>query len=746
MITSLSRVRASGILLALALGTSGCQKLVSVTSLAQSNDQTSGGQGIIITSGLAQSQPPVETAGSDRLGMNLNCRYWSMDATALDDCARDLDLIKGLGVGSVRMGIHWYMLTGNDGDGFTIPTWRAKFLSDFLNLARTRGLKILVQIGLEAPVGAYKCGSTVNQPSSPSTRMDFCDDAFSKVFSSFADLVLPFTPHIELFNETNWNYPTNAPTYSSPSAEDYVLSRSKTTFIIAKRILDEKRALGLQSVLHSQGISYFYDKGYPNRGWRPPAELPLITAADFIYSMKNGWQGDANVLTQVLDSVSLHPYFNSEDFPTMLQHITSWTQNLVPGGNKNIWITEFNSGTRVGTESDQVAVLNQMTAMLDSNLAQKAFWYVVRAGNDSSEGDTYGIYTQSRDLARPLVAAAIRAYASRTPESVRFLPETYRTPIVFGAKPSPTPTPTPTPAPTPTSSPTPTSTYSWSAGEFGSCSAQPNWSSNAWSACSVTCGGGTQTRINSCVNTQGTRARSVTCKGSDGKTVADSNCKGAKPATSETCNKDCTGLSQPATTMACNKQACVAPTCSITAQNGTLNGDGSVAQSGRLNWRITNAQSADYRCTQGSYVENKTLANSELISGKSFDQSVSCQVTRILALDGRRLAPPFCGATVVMKKLPPTCSVTATDGQVKANGLVIKQATLTWKISNATTASYRCQLGTYVENGQLTGSQLSTSKAYSQAITCTISKAGQFDGSSTNFSACSATARMIQVP
>lgn len=96
-----------------------------------------------------------------------------------------------------------------------------------------------------------------------------------------------------------------------------------------------------------------------------------------------------------------------------------------------------------------------------------------------------------------------------------------------------------------------------------------------------------------------------------------------------------------------------APTCSLRAQDGTINGDGSIAQAGQLSWRITNAVSADYKCTQGSYVENKTISGASLISSTEFRATTSCQVTSILGLDGKRTAPPFCGALVTMRKSPP---------------------------------------------------------------------------------------------
>ncbi|WP_255215057.1 glycosyl hydrolase [Paraburkholderia youngii] len=377
---------------------------------------------------LAALQPPPTGSGNDRFAMDVNCNLWSADQKALSECSKDLDLIAGLGVGTVRLGVSWDFMTLADGS--TLDANKVTFLKALLNAARTRGMKILFLVGMYAPSSAYQCPATQNPPSASSARLDFCDAAFTKYFGALMDVALPFTADIELFNETNWSFSASDPSYGDPHGiYGYILDRSKTLYSEAKQILNLKRQSGYKTVLHTQGISYFYNSTYPNNGWQPPAGNELIQATDYIKAMGNNSKSPASPLNTTIDVVDVHPYFSSADYHLLMQSFNTTVSNLVASGSKPIWITETNNG-KSRTDAGQLAAFNQLKVLMDNGSVAKAFWYVVRNGDPSNgEGDGYSIYDYNRNLICPQLAAAIRAYTATIPRAQRFLSAPYLTPV-----------------------------------------------------------------------------------------------------------------------------------------------------------------------------------------------------------------------------------------------------------------------------------------------------------------------------
>ncbi|APA89781.1 hypothetical protein BJG93_30430 (plasmid) [Paraburkholderia sprentiae WSM5005] len=360
--------------------------------------------------------------------MDVNCNLWSADQTALSECSRDLDLIAGLGVGTVRLGVSWEFMTLADGG--TLDPNKVAFLKSLLNAARTRGMKILFLVGMYAPASAYQCSATHDPPTASSARFDFCDATFKKYFGSLMDVVLPFTADIELFNETNWSFSASDPSYGDPNGiSGYILNRSKTLYSEARQILNTKSQSGYKTVLHTQGISYFYNSAYPNNGWQPPAGSQLIQATDYIKSMGNNANSASSPLNTTIDVVDIHPYFSTGDYDMMMQALMITVSNLVSSGAKPIWLTETNNGTD-RTDAGQTAAFNKLKILMNKGSVAKAFWYVVRNGDPSNgEGDGYSIYDYKRNLIRPQLAAAIQAYTATIPRSQRFLSGAYLTPI-----------------------------------------------------------------------------------------------------------------------------------------------------------------------------------------------------------------------------------------------------------------------------------------------------------------------------
>ncbi|MGF6654101.1 hypothetical protein OKW34_004690 [Paraburkholderia youngii] len=360
--------------------------------------------------------------------MDVNCNLWSGDQTALNECSKDLDLIAGLGVGTVRLGVSWDFMTLADGS--TLDPNKVAFLKGLLNAARTRGMKILFEVGMYAPSSAYQFSATQNPPSGSSPRLDFCDATFTKYLGSLMDVVLPFTADIELFNETNWSFSASDPSYGDPNGiSGYILNRSKTLYSETKQVLNTKSQSGYKTVLHTQGISYFYNSAYPNNGWLPPAGNQLIQATDYINAMGNNTKSASSPLNTTIDVVDVHPYFGSAEYDTLVQAFVTTVSNLVSSGAKPIWLTETNNGTN-GTDAGQTAAFNQLKILMNNGSVAKAFWYVVRNGDPSNgEGDGYSIYDYNRNLIRPQLAAAIQAYTATIPSSERFLSGSYLTPI-----------------------------------------------------------------------------------------------------------------------------------------------------------------------------------------------------------------------------------------------------------------------------------------------------------------------------
>ncbi|MFL9897737.1 glycosyl hydrolase [Paraburkholderia fungorum] len=377
---------------------------------------------------LVAQQPPVNGNGADRFAMDVNCNLWSADQTALSECSKDLDLISGLGVGTVRLGASWDFMV--KADGTTLDPNKVAFLKSLLNAARTRGMKILFQAGGYAPVAAYKCAATQNPPTSDSGRIDFCDAAFQKYFSSLMDVVLPFTADIELYNEINWGFSSTDPSYGNPKGiAGYIPAREAALYTSAKTILNTKAQSGYRTVLHTQGISYFYNSAYPNNGWKPPASNPLIQATDDIKGVGNNKASATSALNSAVDVVDIHPYFNSSEYVMMVQAFIDTLSTVVPNGPKKLWLTETNNGTD-GTDAGQTAAFNQLKVLMNNGSVQKAFWYVVRNGDPSNgEGDGYSIYDTNRNLIRPQLASTIKAYTATIPKSQRFLSGSYLTPV-----------------------------------------------------------------------------------------------------------------------------------------------------------------------------------------------------------------------------------------------------------------------------------------------------------------------------
>ncbi|MFL9904764.1 hypothetical protein [Paraburkholderia sp. RL17-337-BIB-A] len=236
------------------------------------------------------------------------------------------------------------------------------------------------------------------------------------------DVVLPFTADIELLNETNWGFSASDPSYGNPKGiAGYIPTRERALYTSAKTFLNTKAQSGYRTVLHTQGISYFYNSAYPNNGWKPPASNPLIQATDDIKAVGNKTASAAIPLNAAVDVVDIHPHFNSSEYVMLVQAFIDTLSSVVPNGPKKLWLTETNNGTD-GTDAGQTAAFNQLKVLMNNGSVQKAFWYVVHNGDlGNGEGDGYSIYDTNRNLIPPQLAATIKAYTATIPRSQRFL-------------------------------------------------------------------------------------------------------------------------------------------------------------------------------------------------------------------------------------------------------------------------------------------------------------------------------------
>lgn len=378
------------------------------------------------TAQLVAMQPPPMREGPDKFAIDVNCSFWKADQAALDECSKDLDLIKELGVGTVRLSFSWAFLS----EASALDPKKLSFAKTLLNAARVRGIKILFQVGMYAPVGAYQCQGVQNPPTTPSPRLDFCDEAFASYLSALMEVVLPFTADIELFNETNWGFSPTDPSYNADNGTyGYIPRRENALYVLARQVLDAEKKRGYKAVLHSQGISYFCNSDFPDEGWKPPAGSALVQATDDIQAMGNYSTSATSPLNSAVDIVDIHPYFNSSGYLKMMYSFIDTLAKLTPGGRKPLWITETNNG--IGrSDADETAVFDQVKLLMDTGQIQKAFWYVIRNGDKGNgEGDDYSIYAYNREVIRPQLAAAIKAYSESIPVSERFLSGPYLTPI-----------------------------------------------------------------------------------------------------------------------------------------------------------------------------------------------------------------------------------------------------------------------------------------------------------------------------
>lgn len=417
--------------------------------------------------------PTAEIRGQSPLAMVLSCNaliggtispktdapypQWTLEE-ALEDCEGDLIQLKNLGVGWVRLGAPWYaMVPDASGDVTKLDPNRAEFLRRLLRAIRLRGMKVLFQVGLEAPPGAYLPSAT-NPPALASMRLDFDDAKFSGYLDSLLTVIQPYVAHIELLNEVNRNnphfFPSQAPSYTALDGYDYVLARMKQLHILLKARVDARRSRTFNPLLHGTGISYdcngaLGDGNCPDAGEFLDVNgnpVRLMQATYYLGWMQNGWQpdpvGGRTILRDYMDVVDVHPYFHSTSMSSRMNGITTLTRSLAGGIRKSLWATETNTdGASWGNPQEEAALLAQMNALFEAGVLDKFFWYTLRdavvyprdpvngcQGFNSSSRDSFchtenealALYDRKRVPLKPTVIEAIRALARKAPYDSRF--------------------------------------------------------------------------------------------------------------------------------------------------------------------------------------------------------------------------------------------------------------------------------------------------------------------------------------
>ena len=164
-----------------------------------------------------------------------------------------------------------------------------------------------------------------------------------------------------------------------------------------------------------------------------------------------------------------------------------------------------------------------------------------------------------------------------------------------------------------------TITYSWDIWSYGSCSANPSWSSygscsaspywSSYGGCNAncdwwtqyrTCNGTSGTQYRTCNGTSGTQTRTVTCKWTDGITYSDSYCTWTKPTTSTSCTESCSWSSSQSCTETCswsNEQSCNTQLCVWSTKTASCNQSWKPSNSSYITWNVTVTWNGSSRST-----------------------------------------------------------------------------------------------------------------------------------------------------